>query len=521
MQDGIKTFQRKNIRSQFESQFGGKTPPQAVDLEEAVLGALMLDKSAISEVLDVLKPESFYIDAHKLIYKSIKTLFDESQPIDILTVTQELRKTGELEMVGGPGYISQLTNRVASSANVEFHARVITEKHILREVIKISSKLIEKAYDETSDVFEVLDMAEKDLFEISEGNIKKNYDSMSDLLAQAIKQIEAAAEQKDGLSGVPTGFTDLDRLTGGWQLSDLIILAGRPGMGKTAFVLSMAKNIAVQFDIPIAVFSLEMSAVQLVNRMISAETGISGEKLKKGNLEPYEYQQLHSRIDRLSKAPIFIDDTAALSVSELRAKARRLVSQHGVKIIIIDYLQLMTGSGDGSGNRVQEISMISRSLKIIAKELNIPVISLSQLSRSVETRGGDRRPLLSDLRESGSIEQDADIVSFIYRPEYYGIEFDENNEPTAGRGKLIIAKHRNGSLEDVNLRFIPELVKFDNLHAPDEAPNALGPDNDFDNDGGGNFQTISSRMNSTDFEDDEDDGDFNLGPSNDFDDSPF
>lgn len=504
-----KGLKRKSFNQGVGAQLGGKMPPQARDVEQAVLGALMIDKDCISDVSDILKPEAFYSDAHQHIYEAIMKLFGDTQPIDILTVTQALKQQGNLEMVGGPAYISQLTNRVASAANAEFHARIITQKYIAREIIRISSAMLEKAYDETNDVFDVLDSAEKSLFDISEGNIKKNYDSMDHLLDQAIKQIEEASKKADGLSGIPSGFTDLDRITSGWQPSDLIILAGRPGMGKTAFVLSMARNIAVQFNIGIAIFSLEMSALQLVNRLIASETGIESEKIRRGKLADHEYQQLHAKIGPLAEAPIFIDDTAALTIVELRAKARRLVSQHGVKIIIIDYLQLMTGSGEHNGNRVNEVSMLSRSLKIIAKELNIPIICLSQLSRSVETRGGDKKPILSDLRESGSIEQDADIVSFVYRPEYYGMELDSDNEPTAGRGQILIEKHRNGSTGTVKLKFIGSLIKFDNLDSFGSESAPLMPNNDFESGNDGGFVTKSSKMNLSNF-DDEDEDDFDM-----------
>lgn len=446
---------------------GGKLTPQAPELEEAVLGALMLDREAVNETIDILKPTSFYKDANQRIFDCILSLFQRSEPIDILTVTNELRARGELDLVGGPYYISQLTNRVASAANIEFHARIIAQKHILRELIRISSETIKNAYDETTDVFSLLDQTEKDLFSIAEGNIRKNYDKMSSLLQEAIEQIQQAKNNDDGVSGVPSGFTDLDRLTSGWQKSDLIILAARPGMGKTAFILSMARNIALDFKRAVGIFSLEMSSLQLVNRLIASETEISAEKLRKGSLAEHEYQQLHARIGKLADAPIFIDDTPGLSIFELRAKARRLVAQHKVEIILIDYLQLMTAGGDNKGNREQEISTISRSIKGLAKELNVPIIALSQLSRAVETRGGDKRPMLSDLRESGAIEQDADLVSFIYRPEYYGLTEDENGESTIGTGEVIVAKHRNGALENVKLRFVPNLAKFTNLETYD------------------------------------------------------
>lgn len=495
---------QRSIRKKRNDSFfndSGRVPPQAVDFEEAVLGALMLEKNAVNDAIDVLQPESFYKEAHQKIYAAIKDLFGKGEAIDILTVTQELRQRGELEFVGGAYYISQLTNRVASAANVEHHARIIAQKYIQRELIRISSETIKSAYDETTDVFDLLDKAETNLFKVAEGNIRKNYDSMSKIMQQAIEEIENAQNNKDGISGIPTGFTALDRVTSGWQRSDMIVLAARPGMGKTAFVLSMARNTAVQFNKGVAVFSLEMSSVQLVNRLISGETEIPAEKLRKGNLAPHEFQQLHARIGRLSEAPIFIDDTPALSVFEFRAKARRLKAQHDIDLIIIDYLQLMTGGSDNKGNREQEISMISRSIKTVAKELNVPIIALSQLSRSVETRGGDKRPMLSDLRESGAIEQDADIVSFIYRPEYYGITEDEEGNSTLGTGEIIIAKHRNGSLESIKLKFIGQYAKFDNLDdfgADDFG--ALSPNADFES----GTVTMQSKMN--DFE--EEDSDF-------------
>ncbi|MCW3104402.1 MAG: replicative helicase [Bacteroidetes bacterium] len=465
----------------------GKMPPQAVELEEAVLGALMLEKDALTNVIDILKPQSFYKEAHERIFSAIERLFTRSEPVDILTVTQELKKTGELDLVGGAYYITQLTNRVASAANAEFHARIISQKYIQRELIRTSTETIRDAYEESSDVFDLLDKAEKGLFSIVEGNIRKNYDKMHTLIKKAIEQIEVAKNRKDGLSGVPSGLTALDRLTSGWQKSDLVIIAARPAMGKTALVLSMARNAAVEFNKPVAIFSLEMSSLQLVTRLISSESELSGEKLKKGTLEDYEFQQLNDKIKGLAEAPLFIDDTPGLSVFELRAKARRLKEQHNIELIIVDYLQLMTAGGEGKGNREQEISTISRSLKGLAKELNVPVIALSQLSRAVETRGGDKKPQLSDLRESGAIEQDADMVMFIHRPEYYGLTEDESGMPTAGVAELIIAKHRNGPVDSVKTRYIGQYTKFADLDSLDtnmdygSSSKALAPNNDFDN----------------------------------------
>ncbi len=474
----------------------GKIPPQALELETAVLGAMMLEKEAVNAVIEILKPESFYKDVHQKIYFAIQDLFARSEPIDILTVTQALKKTGDLEFVGGAYYISQLTDRVASTANVETHARIIAQKFIQRELIRISNEIIKEAYEESTDVFDLLDKAEDGLFQVAEGNIKKSYSKMSGVVKEALDGIEAAMKNKDGVSGVPSGFTKLDRLTGGWQRSDMIVLAARPGMGKTAFVLSMARNMAVDYKVPVAVFSLEMSAVQLVNRLISGESEIEGDKLKRGSLDDHEYHKMHDRITKLAEAPIFIDDTPGLSVFDLRAKCRRLKAQHGIDMIIIDYLQLMTAGGaNNKGNREQEISTISRSIKGLAKELDVPIIALSQLSRAVESRGGDKKPMLSDLRESGAIEQDADIVSFIYRPEYYGLDVDEEGNSLKGVGEIIIAKHRNGALDTIQLRFKGQYAKFMNLDAfdTDDTFSSLGPNVGFAQ--GLSTITVGSKMN--------------------------
>ncbi|MDB4297121.1 replicative DNA helicase [Flavobacteriaceae bacterium] len=442
----------------------GKIPPQALDMEEAVLGAMMIDKKAIDTIIDILHPDAFYREQHQAIFAAIHTLFQNSEPTDLLTVSNQLKKDGKLNMVGGDFYLITLTQKVSSSAHVEFHARVILQKYIQRQLISISSEIIENSYDETTDVFDLLDMAETKFFEVTQGNLKKSSESSDSLVRQALKKIEEIGG-KDGMSGLATGFTKLDALTSGWQPSDLIIIAARPGMGKTAFVISMAKNMAIDFGHAVAVFSLEMSSVQLITRMISSETGLSSEKLRRGTLEPHEWEQLNVKVKNLSEAPIFIDDTPSLSIFDLRAKARRLKSQHDIKIVVIDYLQLMTAGGSANGNREQEISLISRNLKALAKELNIPVIALSQLSRSVETRGGSKRPLLSDLRESGAIEQDADIVSFIFRPEYYGMtEWDDDDHtPCEGQGEFIVAKHRNGGMDNIRLKFTGHLAKFSDL----------------------------------------------------------
>ncbi len=443
----------------------GKIPPQAIDLEEVVLGAMMIDKKGVDEIIDILNPEVFYKESHQHIYDAIRTLFENGEPIDLLTVSEQLRQMAKLDKAGGDYYLIQLTQKVSSSAHIEYHARIILQKYIQRSLIKISNEIIEEAYDETTDVFDLLDHAESRLYEVTQGNIKRSSETAQSLVIQAKKKIEEISN-KEGLSGIPSGFDRLDKLTSGWQPSDLIIVAARPGMGKTALTLSMARNIAVGQGIPVAFFSLEMASVQLITRLISSETGLSSEKLRTGKLEKHEWEQLNHKVSALEKAPLFIDDTPSLSIFDLRAKARRLASQHGIKMVVIDYLQLMTAGGSQkNGNREQEISMISRNLKALAKELDVPVIALSQLSRAVETRGGSKRPLLSDLRESGAIEQDADIVSFIYRPEYYKIDEwdDEERSPTDGQAEFIVAKHRNGGLDNIRLKFIGHLGKFDNL----------------------------------------------------------
>lgn len=471
----------------------GKIPPQATDLEEAVLGALMLEQNALTAVIDILKPEVFYKESHQLIFSAIQRLFSHSEPIDILTVTNELKKSGDLEIVGGPYYITQLTNRVASSANIEFHAMIISQKYIQRELIRISSEIIKDAYEDTTDVLELLDKAEGQLFGITEENIRKRSADMQSLVKEAIDQIEAAKSHESHLSGVPSGYTELDRVTSGWQKSDLIILASRPGMGKTALALSIARNVAVDFKRPVAIFSMEMAALQLVTRLISSETALPAEKLRKGTLENYEWEQLNAKIGDLIDAPIYIDDTPALTVFDLRAKCRRLKAQHEIQLVFIDYLQLMSSRDKTKFNRQEEISNISRSLKSLAKELDIPIIALSQLSRAVETRTGSKKPILSDLRESGAIEQDADLVIFIYRPEYYKIDEDEHGNPTQGLAEISIAKHRNGALKDIHLRFIPKFAKFIDMNVEDAVEETFEVPSDIDD--SMLYRTIPSKLN--------------------------
>lgn len=457
---------RTNTASKLTDIGLGKLPPQAVDLEEALLGALMLEKDPLANVIELLRPDSFYKESHQHIFKAIQDLFSNSEPVDLLTVNNQLKKTGSLELAGGSSYLAQLTARVSSTSNVEYHARIIIEQFIKRQLIQISSEIQKQSYEDTTDVFQVLDKMEQELFRIAESNIRKNYESMQDILGKAIKDLEDKQKNKSGLTGVPSGFTKLDKVTSGWQRQELIIIAARPGMGKTAFVVSACRNAAVDFDMPVALFSLEMSSVQLVNRMISAEAEIESEKIRKGKLEPHEWKQIHTKIQKLHKAPIYIDDTPALGILELRAKARRLKAQKDIQLIVIDYLQLMTGDSSSKGvggNREQEIAQISRALKQLAKELDIPVIALSQLNRSTETRGGTKKPQLSDLRESGAIEQDADQVMFIYRPEYYGISQDEAGNSLLGMGEIIMAKNRSGSLDNVWLKFIGKFTKYCDL----------------------------------------------------------
>lgn len=460
----------------------GKIPPQAVDVEEAVLGALMLERDAFIGVADVLVEESFYKEEHRQIFNVIKELSMQDKPVDLLIVTQELKNRGILDKVGGPLYITQLTSKVASAAHLEFHARIIAQKFIQRELIRSCSEIQANAYDDTKDVDELINEAESAIFKISEGNIKKETQPIKPILKEAVSLIEEASKRDDGLSGIASGFTKVDRITAGWQRTDLVIIAARPAMGKTAFILSMMRNMAVEWKKSVAMFSLEMSSIQLVNRLIAAESELGSEKIKKGTLVGNDWDKLNAAIQTLDEASIFVDDTPALSIFEFRAKCRRLKMQSGVDIILVDYLQLMTAGGDGRGSREQEVSLISRSLKAIAKELDVPIIALSQLNRSVESREG-KRPQLSDLRESGAIEQDADMVCFIHRPEYYGITEDEEGNSLRNVAELIIAKHRNGAVGDVRLTFRKELAKFMDM---DEYPS------DFDL---GAAQTFSSKMN--------------------------
>ncbi|MBQ2018082.1 MAG: replicative DNA helicase [Alistipes sp.] len=450
-----------------ETPVEGTVPPQAVELEEAVLGALMLERDSIIAVQEYITSDTFYTEEHRLIYKAIESLSAELKPIDLYTVTERLKVRKELKKVGGAAYLAQLTQKVGSAANVEFHAKIIAQKYVQRELIRSATEIQRRSYDEDQDVTDLIGFAEGEIFKVAEGHVKRSVQNAKDILAKALAQIEEASKNSSAFNGVQSGFMALDRVTMGWQPSDLIIIAARPSMGKTAFVLSMARNMAVEYQQPVAFFSLEMSAVQLMMRLIVAETGLYSNDIKSGKLTPEQWRHLESATKPLGTAPLFIDDTPALSVFEFRSKARRLKIHNDIKIIVIDYLQLMTGSQDtkGNGNREQEVAFISRTLKAIAKELNVPMIALSQLSRATEQRGGSKRPQLSDLRESGAIEQDADIVAFIHRPEYYGMNTDENGMPTAGLAEIILAKHRNGAVCDVKLRFLKDQARFADMEA--------------------------------------------------------
>ncbi len=506
--------QRRKTQLDLSTMVYGKVPPQAKDLEEAVLGAIMLEKSAFDTVIEILKPECFYVEAHQRIFKCMQSLANKSQPIDILTIAEELKSKEELEMIGGAYYVTKLTNAVVSAANIEAHARIILQKFIQRELIRISGEIIGDAYEDSTDVFDLLDDAESKLFEITNNHLRKNFDTIDSVLVKTIQRIEDLRHKNEDVTGVPSGFTHLDRVTYGWQNTDLIILAARPAVGKTAFALNLARNAAMHPNkpTPVALFSLEMSAGQLVQRILAAESEIWLEKIARGKLEEHEMKQLYARgIQRLAQAPLFIDDTPALNIFELRAKCRRLKNKHNIGMIIIDYLQLMSGTGENrSSNREQEISNISRNLKGLAKELSVPIIALSQLSRAVEQRGakeGSRVPQLSDLRESGAIEQDADMVMFLYRPEYYDVTTSADGENIKGLTEVKIAKHRNGTLDTVKLKALLHIQKF--IDWDEDAYSGIGlPGGGWrpveDNGGGGEKLYIQTGSKMNDLKDEDD-----------------
>lgn len=507
----------------------GKVPPQSPELEEAVLGACMLEKDAFAQVLEIIQSEEcFYVDAHRKIYAAMRRLFDRGTSVDLLTISEELRKTSEIELVGGSYFLTHLTTSVLSSAHVEAHSRIVMEKFIQRELIRISGQVINDAYEDSTDVFDLLDKAESGLYEITDKHLRKNFTNLQDILVRTMNEIDEARKKTGDLNGIASGFTELDRITSGWQKTDLIILAARPSVGKTAFALNLAMNAAMHHSKPVAVavFSLEMGAGQIVKRMLSAVSEVNMSNISQGKMAEHEFIQMSQRMTHLAKAKIFLDDQAALNIFELRAKARRLKQKHDIQLIIIDYLQLMQASIEKNGNREQEISKISRDLKALAKELEVPIIALSQLNRSVETRKESKVPQLSDLRESGAIEQDADMVMFLYRPEYHNLPNDAMNNTVEGHTEIHIAKHRNGSTGTVKVRFIKEYQKFvdmeddfgpggGNIGGGNHDNPQAGIRKDFDPSqfGGskmyitpGGYQTLSSKASSVNFDEDDDMG---------------
>lgn len=448
------------VRQQREKPSGvEKLPPQAIDVERAVLGSMLIDSGCVAQAMEILDGESFYVGGHGRIYETMRSMFEKDVPIDIITLGEHLRKREWLEAAGGEAYLSELVENVATSANIEYHAKILVEKATLRSLISIASEISTECFNPGKEAQELLDQAEAKVFGISEARIKGKFESTRDLLQNTFREIEKYGRE-GGVQGVRTGFTKLDEMTAGLQKGDLVIIAGRPSMGKTAFCLSLAANAAIRTDSKVATafFSLEMSKSQIVQRMLCAEARVNMHKLRSGMLPKRDYPKLSFAAGPLSEAPIYIDDTPGITVLELRAKARRLKAQHGLDLIVIDYLQLMSGPAQME-SRQQEISQISRALKGIAKELECPVIALSQLSRAVEQRGGDHKPQLSDLRESGAIEQDADVVMFVYRGEYYFPEKDE----LAGKASIIIGKQRNGPVGEVELAFVRDYARFENL----------------------------------------------------------
>ncbi len=443
----------------------GKLPPQAQELEDSVLGALMIEKEAYGMVADLLRPEVFYKDQNRVIYEAIRELASKDQPIDVMTVGEKLRSLGTLEKAGGAVYLAELSRRVASAAHLRYHAEIISKKATARDLIAMAAQIEEKGFDETQDIDELMQEAEAGIFEISQRSQKRDVTQIDPVIEEAFARMEKASKNTGSISGIPSGFTALDKITSGWQTPDLIIIAARPAMGKTAFVLSMAKNIAVDRNIPVAIFSLEMSNVQLVNRLIMNVCELEGDRIKTGKMSQEETRRLNTKINVMKGKPLYLDDTPSLSIFELRSKARKLVREHNVRMIIIDYLQLMNAQGSSFGSREQEVSIISRSLKALAKELDIPIIALSQLNRGVENRPGveGKTPQLSDLRESGAIEQDADMVCFIHRPEYYHLyNDDKTGKDLRGLAQIIVAKHRNGATDSIWLRFRGKYAKFQN-----------------------------------------------------------
>jgi len=436
-----------------------KLPPQNIEAEESILGGILIENEAINRVTEILDPDDFYRDAHRKIFNALINLSERDEPADLITMTNELRKTDQLDSIGGASYLTSLIDSVPTAANIEYYAKIVKEKAILRKLIQTSTEIITQSYEDRGDVEVFLDEAERAIFEISEKRVRPSFYSIRDIVKESFKTIERLFQKKELVTGVPSGFKELDRMTAGFQPSDLIIIAGRPSMGKTAFCLNVAQYAAIENKIPVAIFSLEMSKEQLVIRMLCSEAHVEGTRLRTGYLNESDWPKLTIAAGNLSEAPIYIDDTAALSVLELRAKARRLKSDHGLGMVIIDYLQLMKGRARVE-NRQQEISEISRSLKALSKELSIPVIAVSQLSRKTEERTGNR-PQLSDLRESGAIEQDADLIIFIYRDEIYNRAEDN---PNRGKAEVIIGKQRNGPIGKIDLAFLDKFTTFKDLY---------------------------------------------------------
>jgi len=436
----------------------GNRPPQALDVEEAVLGALLIEPNCIDEAMDELSPKCFYSEKHRMIFESMRSLVNEHVALDLLSVSQKLKANGNLEAVGGTVALVQLSQKIGAAAHIEYYIRILKQKCIQRELITASYEILKSSYDESVNVDELVDSAQSKVYAAIQNNVKKDVQEIGKVINDALDDLQKR-QDSSGYSGVPSGFPSVDNITLGWQPSDLITLAARPSVGKTAFVVNVARNAAVDFNMPVAIFSLEMPAKQLANRMMVSETGLSAEKTTGGaKLQDWEWQQHDIQLKRLTKAPIYIDDTPSLPVMEFRSKVKRLVKQKGVRLVVVDYLQLMQGPSELRGMREQEVAAISRTLKATAKEMDVPIIALSQLSRQSENRqGSNRRPQLSDLRESGSIEQDADMVIFIHRYDYQGLS---ENPDDVGRTQIIIAKHRNGAIADIDMRFRADEVRF-------------------------------------------------------------
>ena len=460
-------------RFETEAETAERVPPSNLEAERAVLGAMLLDKEAIGRALEILDDTAFYRPAHEKIFSTMVKLYDASEPVDLTTLSEALAKSGELEGVGGRLYLVSLAEGVATSANVEYHARIVLEKATLRRLIETGTQIVSSCYDPTAEVDELLDRAESKIFAISEVRMKEGFVELGSILPHTFESIEEY-HQEGAITGLETGFPELDALTGGLQPSDLIVVAGRPSMGKTAFVLTLCEHVALHptHPTPVAIFSLEMSKQQVAQRMLCSRARVSWHRMRTGRLANVEWTNLGIAVGPLSDAKIFVDDSPNIGILEMRAKARRLMSQHQVGLLVIDYLQLMHGPR-GAESRQQEISIISRSLKGLSKELDIPVIALSQLSRQVEIRGGDRRPVLADLRESGAIEQDSDVVAFIYRPEMYKIERDKEGRSLEGVAEVIVSKQRNGPTGTVRLTFIKDYARFENM-APMPEPVSAG-----------------------------------------------